>query len=103
MSQSVVNFSNDLLTIQRYLASRVQAQSALKKSVTGIEVGFQLNQAGLLVLHFETTLSYRPQGNYTLALGKYALELEHWQHAYESACENGVSFMLLGGGRAIVD
>jgi hypothetical protein len=99
MGTTPVNFIYDLPLIREYLVGRVRAQAEVGQAVSAIEVGFQLCQAGLLVFHFDTREKHDRDGEWTLALNGPTLELPHWQVAYESAEEQGASFVLPAGER----
>ena len=58
-----------------------------------------MNQAGLLLYHFDTRDKHERDGEWTRELGGPALDLSHWQESYESADNNGASFLLLTGDR----
>ena len=99
MRTTPVNFIADLPVIRDYIADRVRTQSKVDKSISAIEVGFQLCQAGLVLFHFDTREKHERDGTWTLALDGPTLDLPHWQAAYESASEDGASFILLTGER----
>lgn len=99
MGTTLVNFLDDLPAIRNYIADRVRAQSKVRKPISAIEVGFQLGQAGLVLVHFDTRQEHARDGSWTLALGGPTLTFPHWQEAYESAGEDGASFVLPAGGR----
>ncbi len=99
MPTMLVNFIDDLPMIRKYIADRVRTQSKIDRLISAIEVGFQLNQAGLLLYHFDTRDKHERDGEWTRELGGPALDLSHWQESYESADNNGASFLLLTGDR----
>src|SRR5688572_31309081 len=93
----LVNFAEDLPTVREYIAGRVRAQAKVNQPVSAVEVGFQLCQAGLLLLHFDVREKHDRDGQWTLALDGPTLELPHWQAAYEAAAREGVSAILPTG------
>jgi hypothetical protein len=99
MGTNVINFIDDLPIIRDYINARVLAQSKIDEPVSAIEVGFQLCQAGWVFYHFDTRQHHERDGEWTMAINGVDLELPHWQTAYESAGENGASFILLSGER----
>lgn len=92
-----VSFVEDLPQIREYIAARVRAQSKVDAPISAIEIGYQLCQAGLVVLHFDVREQHDRDGEWTHALDGPTLELPHWQAAYESAGEEGISFVLPTG------
>jgi hypothetical protein len=92
-----INFVDDLPAIRKFIGTRVRSQSRVKEPVSGIVVGFQLNQAGLLVFYFDTNEKFEQDGSWTLQLGGPVLELPHWQTAYESADDEATSFVMPNG------
>jgi hypothetical protein len=103
MSTTLVNFIDDLPVIRDYIADRVRTQSRVAGPISAIEVGFQLCQAGLVLLHFDAREKHDRDGTWTLALSGPTLVFPHWQAAYESAGEDGASFVLLTGERHDID
>jgi hypothetical protein len=93
----LVNFAEDLPTVREYIAGRVRAQAKVNQPVSAVEVGFQLCQAGLLLLHFDVREKHDRDGQWTLALDGPTLELPHWQAAYEAAAREGLSVILPTG------
>jgi hypothetical protein len=103
MSNAPVRFLNDLPALRDHIAERVRTQSQVHKPISAIEVGFQLSQSGLVLLHFDTRKKHTRDGSWTLALGGPTLALPHWQAAYEDAGEDGISFVLPTGERHGLD
>ena len=97
MPASPVDFGADLPTIRDYIAARVRAQAKVKTPIGAVVVGFQVNQAGLLLIHFDTRDRYDRDGEWTKAFGRNTLKLPHWQEAYEAVAEDGASFIRLSG------
>ncbi len=93
----MVNFVEDLPLIREYIAERVHAQSQIEQPISAIEVGFQLCQAGILVLNFDLREKHDRDGEWTRALDGPVLELPQWWEAYESAEEHGIEFILPTG------
>ncbi len=92
-----VNLTRDLPMIRDYFADRVRAQAPVSEPVSAIEVGFRLDQACLIVLNFDPREQHARDGTWTAALDGPALELPHWSEAFASACDDGISFVLLNG------
>ena len=99
---TLIDFNDDLPALRRQLAERVQWQAKAGERVSAIEVGFRLCQAGLVTFHFDTRDKHDRDGEWTTALDAVALELPHWQAAYESAGERGITFTQFDGTRADV-
>jgi hypothetical protein len=97
MPTNKVDFRKDLPTLRKHLASRVRTQSKVKQPVSGIAIGFQLNQAGLIVVHFDVRKQHQRDGSWTLAMGGPTLKVNHWCKAYEAAGDDGISVTLLDG------
>ncbi len=93
----LVNFTHDLPLIRDYIAGRVRAQETVGEPISAIELCFQLCQAGIVVINFDTREEHENDGTWTDALDGPVLELPHWQAAYESCCDDGISFVLLTG------
>ena len=93
----LINLIHDLPPIRDYFADRVRAQAPLGEPVSAIEVGFRLDQACLIVLNLDTREQHARDGTWTTALDGPALELPHWNKAFESARDDGISFVLLTG------
>ena len=93
----IVNLINALPLIRGYISNRTEAQTRVKEPVSAITVGFRLDQACLIAIHFDTREKHERDGTWDVALDGPTLEMPHWNEAYESANDAGVSFVLLTG------
>lgn len=93
----VVNFIDDLPRLREYFEKRIHSQSKSRDSICAVEIGFRLCQAGFVFLNFDTREKHNRDGEWTNAINRDILEMPHWQEAYESAEEDGASFVLLSG------
>ena len=92
-----VNFVNDLPRIRAYIADCVQTQAKVGEPISAIEIGFRLDQICLVALNFDVREKHLRDGTWDVALDGQALELPHWNEAYEAADSDGISFILLTG------
>lgn len=89
----IVNFVSDFPLIRDYIADRIQAQAKIGEPISAITLGFRLDQACLVALHFDTREKPTRDGSWDVALEGPILELMHWYDAYEAAGRDGISFV----------
>ena len=98
-----LNFCDDLRAIGDYIDRRVAAQAGNPSPVSCIELGYQVSQGGLLLLHFDTRHPRPLDFHWTLHLGRgNDLELAHWAAAAEELEMNGGAVILPTGSRRVV-
>ena len=97
MPRQTVDFREDLPAIRKHLAARVKSQAEVGDLISAVEIGFQICQAGLIVVHFDTRAKHQRDGSWTLAMEGPTLKVPRWRRAYEAADDHGVSFVLPDG------
>jgi len=97
MPKQTIDFRDDIPLIRKHLAGRVKSQAVVEDPVSAIVIGFQLNQAGLILVHFDTRPKHGRDGTWTLAMDGPTLKMPRWRRAYEAAERHGVSFILPDG------
>ena len=97
MGTPTVDFRKDIEPIRKHLAARVATQFKTRTPVSGITVGFQLNQAGFVVVHFDVRDKHERDGSWTDAMGGATLKMPQWRRAYEAAGGKGVAFVMPDG------
>ena len=97
MPKQTVNFRDDIPLIRKYLAARARSQSKAAERISAIEIGYQLNQAGLIVAHFDTRPKHQRDGSWTMAMEGPVLKVPKWRRVYEASERHGASFVLPDG------
>ena len=97
MPRQTVDFREDIPAIRKYLAGRVASQAEVADPISAIEIGFQINQAGLVLAHFDTRPKHKRDGHWTNFMDGPVLKRPRWRRAYEAADRHGVSFVLPDG------
>src|SRR5262245_16046962 len=97
MPKQTVDFRDDVPLIRKHLGARTKSQARVADAISAIEIGFQLNQAGLILVHFDTRPKHDRDGSWTNSMDGPVLKVPRWRRAYEAAERHGVSFILPDG------
>ena len=103
MPRQTVDFREDIPAIHKHLAARVKSQAEISDPISAVEIGFQICQAGLIVVHFDTRAKHKRDGSWTVAMEGPSLRVPRWCRAYEAADRHGVSFVLPDGTAKMIE
>lgn len=96
----LLDMRSDVPTIRNFVAQRVADQKTISEPIIVITFGYQVTQAGLLLVHFDTRDQVLHDGRWTVGFkpGAY-ISLEHWAEAASETETSGGSFIIPTGER----
>lgn len=93
------DLTNDANEFRNYLRSRISQYANLAGAlpVKLLEVGFQFDQGGAIVVHFDCRPNAQTDGTWTMRYQGNTLDRLHWPELTERVFESSVTFIKLDG------
>ncbi len=93
------DLTNDANEFRNYLCSRISQYANLARAlpVKLLEVGFQFDQGGAIVVHFDCRPNAQTDGTWTMRYQGNTLDRLHWPNLTERVFESSVTFIKLDG------
>jgi hypothetical protein len=103
----VVDLRKDAQELRKLLEERTKLHIEKTKKeklppVSALEIGFGINQAGWIVINFDTRAEHERDGEWTTLVEKEMVERDHWFQAYEAVHEEDVTFILPDGSEKVI-